>query len=100
MSDADPTATSMPTPAPGTGPSRRTVLLGAAGAAATALIADVSGLAQGITGGGAPAQAAGQPVEPRHGAGEWTEEPEQSGLSQSSTAVIGDIAALPLDRSL
>lgn len=103
MIDEDPTAASAPQP-PGSGPSRRTVLIGAAGIAATALIADASGLAQGMTdgaaGGAQPAQAAGTPVEPRHGAGEWTEDPEQADLSQSTTPVTGDIDALPLDRSL
>lgn len=99
MHDHDPKQAAADTP-PRPGPSRRTVLVGTAGIAAAALFADVSGVTH-ATGSGTPAQAAsGQPVEPRHGAGEWTEDPEQSGLSQSTTPVTGDIAAMPLDRNL
>lgn len=101
-------------PAAGAGRlSRRAVLVGSAGVAVAALLADATGFAQGVAGQiagtgagsgaavpGDAAQAAGTPVEPRHGAGEWTEDPAQASLSQSTTPVVGDIAAMPLDRSL
>jgi hypothetical protein len=87
------------------GVSRRTLFAGVAGIAGAAVLADPAGIVHGITGGaagrGTAAEAAGMPVEPRHGAGEWTEDPAQAGLSQSpSTIITGDIAAAPLDRSL
>lgn len=103
MNDEDSTAASAPTP-PDRGLSRRAVLFGAAGVAAAAVFADITGFSRGLapggSGGGTPAQAAGEPAEPRHGAGEWTEDPPQSSLSQSRTPVRGDIEAMPLDRSL
>lgn len=91
-----------PEPAPGArGLSRRGVLLGTAGAATAALLADASGLVAAATGGGTAASASGTPVEPRHGAGEWTEDPAQASLSQSpSVAIQGDIAAMPLEVAL
>lgn len=103
MNDHDPTPASAPSPPPGL--SRRAVIAGTAGVAAAAIFGNASGILSGVTGsastGAAPAEAAsGTPVEPRHGAGEWTEDPTQANLSQSTTPVTGDIAVMPLDRSL
>lgn len=87
------------------GLSRRTLFAGVAGLAGAAVFADPAGIVDGATGGAAgqspAAEAAGTPVEPRHGAGEWTEDPVQDGLSQSPTTIVtGDIAAAPLDGGL